>query len=244
MASLTATHCKERLERLALTVGLVTFFIGGYFGVGRSTNPERARELSSAIDEQIPFVAGSVWVYLLVFPAALIPLFVVRCPRLFRRTALAYASVITISLICFVALPVTSLRLRMAPELLDLTRASDWAVSVVYYLDPPYNLFPSLHLSIAFLAAFSAWKAARSLGVFAFLSLGFIAISVCTVKQHILLDVFGGLGLAALAGAVILRPYRPQEGLDPAYSWRGPALYLVFLILIYFGFYVAYLCAA
>jgi membrane-associated phospholipid phosphatase len=218
----------------------MTFFIAGYFGVGYSTNPAQARELVSSLDKQIPFVALSVWVYLLIFPSALVPLFVVRCPRLFRRTALAYASVIAISLICFAAFPVTSVRLRVAPELLDLAYPSNWAVSVLYSLDPPYNLFPSLHLSIASLAAYSAWKATRLLGVVAFVSVGFIGISVCTVKQHILLDVLGGLALAALAGAVILHPYRRQGSLEPAYSWRGPALYLILLILIYSGFYVAY----
>lgn len=243
MASLTAPRYKERLERVAITVGLATFFIAGYFGVGYSTKLERAQEMSSAIDDQIPFIANSVWVYLLVFPAALIPLFVVRCPRLFRRTALAYAAVIAISLTCFVIFPVTSARLRVQAELLDLTHPSNWAVSVLYYLDPPYNLFPSLHLSIASLAAFSAWKAARVTGMFAFLGLGLIAISVCTVKQHVVLDVFGGLGLAALAGAVFLRPYHPLAGLKAAYTWRGPALYLIFLILLYSGFYLAYLWA-
>jgi membrane-associated phospholipid phosphatase len=229
------------LERLALTVGLITFFIAGYFGLGSSTNPARARELTSSLDKQIPFVARSVWVYLMIFPSALVPLFVVRCPRLFRRTALAYATAIAVSLICFIAFPVTSARLRVAPDLLDMAHPSDWAVSVLYSLDPPYNLFPSLHLSIAALAAFSAWKAARVFGAVVFVTVGFIAVSVCTVKQHILLDVLGGLALAALAGAVILCPYRRKGGLNPAYSWRGPALFLIFLILVYAGYYVAYL---
>lgn len=241
MASAEAASRKRfLLERLVLTTALMTFFIVGYFGVGYTTNPARARELVSSLDKKIPFVAHSVWVYLLIFPSALIPLFVVRCARLFRRTALAYASVITVSLICFASFPVTSAQLRVAQEQLDLALPSEWAVSVLYSLDPPYNLFPSLHLSIALLAAFSAWKAARLLGAVLFVSVAFIGVSVCTVKQHVVPDVFGGLLLAALVGAVILRPYYPQAGVKPAYSWRGPALYLIFLILIYAGFYFAY----
>lgn len=228
------------LERVALTAGLVIFFIAGYFGVGLSRNPANASELGTFLDERIPFVARSVWVYLLIFPAALIPLFVVRCPRLFRRAALAYATAITVSLICFTVFPVTSARLRVAPAILELTHPSDWAVSVLYSIDPPYNLFPSLHLSIAALAAFSAWKAARLYGTVAFICLVFVGVSVCTVKQHVVLDALGGLALGALAGAAILRPYRPQGDIAPAYSWRGPLLYLAFLVLVYTGFYLTY----
>jgi hypothetical protein len=66
------------LERVVLTTGLMTFFVTGYFGVGTSRNLPRAHVLTTVLDEQIPFVAGSVWVYLWVFPCALIPLFVVR----------------------------------------------------------------------------------------------------------------------------------------------------------------------
>ena len=140
------------LERLGLTVGLVTFFVAGYFGVGLSMDPAHAHELATPLDMQSRSWRARSG-YLWMFPAALVPLFVIRCPRLLRRTALAYAAVIAFSLVCFTAFPVTSARLRVAPAMLDVARKSDWAVSVLYSLDPPYNLFPSLHVSIAALAA-------------------------------------------------------------------------------------------
>jgi len=234
----------EWLERAALTLGLVIFFIAGYFGVGLSRNPADAGDLQTVLDDEIPFIVHSVWIYLLIFPAALLPLFVVRCRRLFRRTALAYGVVIAVSLICFTTVPITAARLRIVPAMLELTKPSDWAVSVLYSIDPPYNLFPSLHVSIAVLAAFSAWKAARLYGTVAFSSLVFVIVSVCTVKQHVVLDAVGGIALGALAGALIMRPYRPQDALAPAYSWRGPLIYLAFLGLVYTGFYLTYLSAA
>ena len=230
----------EWLERVALTLGLVIFFIAGYFGVGQSRNPSGAGELQTFLDDQIPFIARSVWVYLLIFPTALLPLFVVRCRRLFRRTALAYAAVIAVSVIFFATFPITSARLRTNPAMLDLTQPSDWAVSVLYSLDPPYNLFPSLHVSIAVLAAFSAWKAARSYGVMALTCLVFVIASIFTVKQHVVLDAVGGIVLSTLAGALILRPYRAQGTVGPAYSWRGPSIYLAFLVLVYTDFYLTY----
>jgi len=241
MPKFSATEVKHaRVERTALTAILIVLFIAAYFGVGRSTNPAGARELILPLDLKIPFLAGTVWLYLLVFPASLIPLFVVRCSRLFRRTALAYGTAIVISLVFFISFPVTSQRLRVDAAMLDLTQASDWAVSTVYYLDPPYNLFPSLHLSIVVLAAYSAWKAMKTCGAVCFAFVPFVALSIFTVRQHVIADALGGIALAALVGAVILRPYQPQEGIRPAYSWRGPALYMVFLALVYTGFYVAF----
>jgi membrane-associated phospholipid phosphatase len=229
------------LERAALTAGLAAFFVAAYFGVGLSTDPARASESVSPFDEHIPFIAHSVWVYLWVFPSALIPLFVVRCQRLFRRAALAYAIAITVCIIFFAAFPTTSVRLRARPAMLDDRRPSDWAISILYSFDPPYNLFPSLHLSIAALAAFSAWKASKPYGAVVFVGVGFVGLSVCTVKQHFLLDSVGGVVIAWLTAALILLPYRPQAGVTSAYSWRGPAIYLLFLGLVYTGFYVAYL---
>ena len=236
-----ARFCRERA---IITIALVIFFIAGYFGIGNSRHPEQARELKTFLDDQIPFIAGSVWTYLLILPSALLPLFVVRCQRLFRRTAVAYAIAITVSLFCFALFPVSSLGLRAGNATLNLERASDWAVATLYSIDPPYNLFPSLHLSIAVLAVFSVWKAAKRYGIAAFVTLVFVAVSVCTVKQHVVLDVAGGGALGGLISFFVLRPYQPQAGIEPAYSWRGPLLYVAFLLLVYTGFYFTWLIAS
>ena len=128
--------------------------------------------------------------------------------------------------------------------MLDVSSPSNWAVSVLYSLDPPYNLFPSLHLSLALLAAFSAWKAKRLYGVGVGVGVGLVAVAVCTVKQHVLVDVLGGAVLASLSGGLIIGTYRAKRGVMPAYGWRGPELYVGLLVLAYAGIYAAYLCAA
>lgn len=227
-------------RRAALTIGVVALFVVGYFGVGNSIDPVRARQFGTALDQRIPFIAASVWVYLWVFPAALLPVFLVRCPDLFRRTLLAYALAIAVSLVLFVALPVTSIGLRVDPGTLDVKRVSPWVVAQLYRLDPPFNLFPSLHLSIALLAALSAWKARRAYGAAALLGVALIAVSICTVKQHFVLDGLGGGALAMIVYAVVLRPYAPQRGIDPAYGWRGPAAYAGLLIAAYAGLYAGF----
>ena len=215
-------------------------FVAGYFGVGLGVDPSRARELRTALDGRIPFIARSVWVYLGLFPASLLPLFVVRCPRLFRRATLSYAIAIAASLVVFVAMPVTSIGLRTDPSLLDVTRFSSWAVSTLYAIDPPFNLFPSLHLSIALLAALAAGKARRAYGAAAWAGLAPVAASICTVKQHFVLDGLGGAALAAVVHAVVLRPYRPLPSTDPAYGWRGPTAFAAFAAALYAGLYLGF----
>jgi len=230
--------------RAFLTIGVVAFFIAGYFGVGLSVDPARARDLGTVLDRRIPFIVPSVWVYLWVFPASLLPLFVVRCPRLFLRTILAYGLAIAASLVVFVALPVTSIGLRADRATLDVTRFSPWAVALLYRLDPPVNLFPSLHLSIAALAALAAWKARRAYGAAACVGVALIGVSICTVKQHFVLDGLGGAALAAFVYAFVLRPYEPTPGTEPAYAWRGPAAYFALLIAVYAGFYAGFLASS
>jgi membrane-associated phospholipid phosphatase len=229
------------LERIILTTGLVTFFVLGYFGVASSVDPSHVHTLATTIDKKIPFLAGSIWMYLWVFPAAISPIFVIKCPYMFRRTAIAYGVTIAISFLFFIMFPTTSDQLRATPAMLDDSQPSHWAVSVLYSLDPPYNLFPSLHLSVAAIAAFSVWKASRLYGIPLFLSIGFVSVAVCTVKQHYLLDVLGGLALATALNFVIIRPYHPLDGDIHTYSWRGPALYLAFTTIFYTSLYFAYL---
>jgi membrane-associated phospholipid phosphatase len=198
---------KNMIERTALSVGVAILFIGGYFGVGYSRDAATAHCLFRAVDHQIPFVAASVWVYLMLFPIALSPVVLAQCPRLFRRTALAYACTIIASLICFTVYPVTSVDLRADAATLATSGLAGRVLSVLYILDPPYNLLPSLHVSIAMLAALSAWKVAKRYGVLLAVAAFSIAASACLVKQHFALDVLAAAALAAVAGGVTIGTY-------------------------------------
>jgi hypothetical protein len=233
------TKKEDYVERAVLTVGVALLFFCGYFAVGLSTEHRKAHEFSTPLDGRIPFLARSIWVYLWSFSASVIPLCFIRSRRLFRRSALAFAVAICASFICFTALPVTALHLRADAAQLSQPGPSDWAVSAIYSLDPPYNLFPSLHVSLTALAAMAVWKADRRYGAVFLIGLGLVAIAVCTTKQHFIVDSLGGLVIAAVVGGMILGPYQ-REGATAVYSWRGPVSYLASLVLMYFGFYAAY----
>lgn len=213
-------------DRVLPTLGVLTFFIVGYFGVGSIADPARARALAGSADARIPFLPGSVWLYLLVFPGSLLPLFLVRSQDLFRRAMAAYVAAIAVSLTAFLAFPVTSVSLRADAASLDRARFSTWAVAKLYAIDPPYNLFPSLHLSIATLAALTAWKARRAYGAAALCGVVLIGVSTLTVKQHFIADVAAGVALAGLLYAALLRPHTSRHEVPEAYGWQGPAAFL------------------
>ena len=137
-------------------------------------------------------------------------------------------------------MPVTAIHLRAHATQLSAPGPSDWAVSTIYSIDPPFNLFPSLHISLTALAAYAVWKADRFYGAILFIGLVLVAIAVCATKQHFVVDVLGGLVIAAVVGGIILGPYQRGDG-KGTYSWRGSAAYIASLALMYLGFYGAYL---
>jgi membrane-associated phospholipid phosphatase len=221
-----APRALSALRERALLVGAVALFhVGGYFAVARATDPARAGSLRTQLDELVPFLPESVFVYASVFAAAFLPVFVVRSRSLFRRVALAYGATIALSLACFVLVPVSSRELRASAEALDPSRFVEWGVLLIYRLDPATNLFPSLHLSIAVVAALSAWAVRPLYGAVSLLWVALVAVSVLTVKQHFAVDVLSGGALGAAAYVLFIRPGARHLEPDAAYGWRGPALF-------------------
>jgi len=230
-------------KRLPLAAALFAFAATGYFTVGLHTDPARAHSLRTAADDAIPFIPWTILGYAWCYTVMMLPLFVIRSAELFRRTLQAYFAILVFSFASFIVYPVTSLGFRPDLSTLSLDNFFSWAARTNLSLDPPYNLFPSLHLSIATIAAVSAWKARRLFGVVAFGILAVIAVSICTVKQHFIADGLAGLVLAGAVSRWLLLPYRSQ--IVPvalrAYSWRGLAAYLLFHTGFYATFVLAFL---
>jgi len=232
-------------EKLGLALALLALWFAGYFGTATFVDPTTARTLRTPLDDAIPFLPATIYVYAAVYTAMLLPAFTVRCRHLFRRVVAAYALVIGASIVFFNALPVTSLGLRadaaalaaLAPGRFDV-----WGVRLCYALDPPLNLFPSMHLASVTLVALAAGTARRSYGVAGLVLTLAVAISICTVKQHYLADGIAGLALGVAAWALFVRGYpRPCEP-GVAYGVAGPASYALFhagAVLVLYGLFLA-----
>jgi membrane-associated phospholipid phosphatase len=220
-------------RRAALTLALGAFFVVGYYTVAFLVDAEDSRSLATPLDEAIPFIASSIYVYAWTYTALLSPLFTVRCPRLFDRVALAYALVIAAALPCFLLFPVSAVSLRAPINALDPSRFSEWGVLLNYTLDPPTNLFPSIHMAIVTVAVAATWRARRAYGLAGLCLAVAIGVSICTVKQHYVLDGVAGVALGLLAYRLAMRSYATRDGEEAAFGWRGPALYLAFHTSIY-----------
>lgn len=146
----------------------------------------------------LPFVPEMVWVYLSLFACFFLPMFALRATALnalCRRLAFA----VLVSAAGFLLLPAELGFARPAELAADAA-----AFQLVYLLDLPHNLLPSLHVSwsalfIAALREASGPLLRRALGLW-FIAL---CVSVLLVYQHHVLDVIGGLLVAWSAHAAV-----------------------------------------
>jgi hypothetical protein len=214
-------------RKLSLTALLLAFWAVAYYGVALTRDPGQARALRTPLDDAIPFLPETIWIYCCVYTAMLLPLFTVRCWRVFQRVALAYTIVIGLSALVFTFFPVTSLGFRPDVSGLDESRFHLWGLKLNFFLDPPVNLFPSLHLSIATLAALSSGKVRGVYGVAALALTAAIAVSVLTLKQHFWVDAVAGFALGGAAYAACVRGF-PAHPTDAAHGWAGPLAFVAF----------------
>lgn len=225
-----------------LSGAVLGFFLSGYFGVGfLASDPAHARSLWAPLDGAIPFLLGSVVVYWSILPMGLLPIFVVRDAALFRRVALAYSLAIASALAVFLLFPVTSQGLRVDAQLYADAGFAGWLLQLLYFVDPPLNLFPSLHLALALLAALAAGRVHRLSGAAALAWTACIAASVCTTKQHFAVDVVAGLLLGGLAHRACVPPRAAASAGAQSFGAAGLALFGALVAAFYSALYAAYL---
>lgn len=228
------------LERLAITVAFLTLTFIGYFWIGLTTDPGEARSLATPLDARIPFVPASIVVYAGVYILITLPVFLVESRALFARVVVAYLFVVFVCLLSFALFPVSGAALRPDLSELEIHPFLLWGLKTNYGLDPPVNLFPSMHLAGATIAALSVGKARRRDGWIAGAAVVPVAIAVCTVKQHFWVDAVAGIALGFAGFALLLRRFELPPGERAS---RGPGGWAAFGALaasLYAGLYVAY----
>ena len=155
--------------------------------------------LSLPVDAAIPFLPWTISIYVGCFLFWLILYrLIARLPRqkadrFFCANLLGKA----ISFTVFVLFPTTMSR----PEVNGMT-VWDTFMRFLYWIDAPDNLFPSLHCMIAWLCWVGSrgnrrvplpWRIAALLMAVA------VCLSTLTIRQHVLMDVVGGILLSELS---------------------------------------------
>jgi len=156
--------------------------------------------LVTPLDRVVPTVPEAVWIYLSWYPA--MALLVLTSGSVLRTGYVAYVLAFGGCALGHVLLPASIDR----PLLRADSGLSEQALQMVYALDPPYNLFPSVHAACAAVLASLARTATRLRGAAALWTAA-LCLSCVLVRQHFLIDVLAGVavGIAAtwLAGTVV-----------------------------------------
>jgi membrane-associated phospholipid phosphatase len=151
----------------------------------------------TAWEKAIPFIPQTVWIYssemFLFFSVYII------CKDLVNANKYLYS---------FLTLQITSVAIFMLwpttypRDLYPLPAGLDsWTAAIFNNLrnsDTPGNCLPSLHVSSVYLSSFLYLDEQREKFTFFFGWATLIAISTLTTKQHYILDVVTGLGMAIL----------------------------------------------
>lgn len=145
------------------------------------------------IDAIWPFVPETVFVYLIAYVIVL-ALFAVRRNAEFLNYA--YLNFIVMNLLAFALFALIP---TMGPPRTALPADASPILNFMFNLDARWNAFPSLHVANPTLIMLLSFRE-RGVSPVSFLLLAIalsIAVSTLLVRQHYLLDVIGGMLLAA-----------------------------------------------
>ena len=124
-----------------------------------------------------------------------------RHRRLFDRTAKAVVLVMALGALGHLFVGAEYPRPILFPPYPDLSYAF---MAWVQHVDPPGNVFPSLHVAHTTMLSLLLLRDRPRLGRLALLMATMLALSTLTTKQHFIADVLGGYALAALGRAFAL----------------------------------------
>lgn len=162
------------------------------------TNKMPHYDFSIKLDSYIPFVSSFVVIYVLSYVLWIIGFLVFAkesrslCNEFFAAEFVCK----TICLLCFVIIPTTMTRANVPSG-----GVLNWLTNVVYSLDQPNNLFPSIHCMeswICFRGALRCKKVHPMYSKVWFVLAILICMSTVFVKQHVFVDIIGGIVVAEI----------------------------------------------
>src|SRR4030042_1913257 len=152
--------------------------------------------LETAIDDWIPLIPAFIFPYISLYALLAVSLwrFWKADIRVFKLAALAVFIDLALSYLIYVFFQTGIER----PVITGSDISSD-VLRWVYSVDEPFNAFPSLHTSLSALCALLWRKAGSNIWLIILLWAVLIIASTVLVKQHYIVDVFGGVAVAILS---------------------------------------------
>jgi hypothetical protein len=206
-----------------LALGLLTGFLGFliYQALGRAELHRSATLLDTAFDRAIPFLTWTSWFYQPFYVGIfVVGLFGFRSKFLYDRALICIWANVVVGAMGHYFIRAQYPRPVLPVPYPDL---STWFLAQIHRIDPPGNVFPSLHVAHTFMVTFLLSIDRPRLGRVVLVMSILLALSTLTTKQHFVADVLAGLTMGLLARAwarrEVARLYR-----RPAPTPRAPAL--------------------
>lgn len=179
---------------------IVCFSINGfvYWGTQFIMEGKKHYDFTSKLDNRIPFIKEWVIIYLGCYIFWVINYILITHEGKEKWFRFAFADILS-RLICgifFVILPTTNIR-PMVPG----NDIFSWLMRFVYHMDPPSNLFPSIHCLMSwfcFVGIRSSKKVPFWYKAFSCIFAILVCLSTQFTKQHYLIDIAGGILIAEL----------------------------------------------
>jgi membrane-associated phospholipid phosphatase len=197
-----ATAAYKWTVGLAMAVGQSVVYFGvGHLSLSRSTELLRTR-----LDDAIPFWPWTSWCYLPFYAAIFIMAIIgVRRRIIFNRAVQAVLLVLFVGALGHVFIGAEYPRPILHPPYATVSEAF---MAWVQTIDPPGNVFPSLHVAHTTMLSLILIKDRPRLGAVALVMATLLAISTLTTKQHFIADIVSGYLLAFMGRAFALRGLR------------------------------------
>jgi membrane-associated phospholipid phosphatase len=174
-----------------LLIGL--FAVPGRFHLGEPTSLDK-----SVVDEWIPFLAWTIWVYVSYYLFLILAVWLPKDDK--RRSDAAYGLVLAaiIGAVIFTLWPTNVT--RQSP---GFDGATGFLWRLLFSVDTTVNALPSLHVANTCLAAVALWSRRGLWRIIVPVWATMIILSTLTTKQHYAIDVPGGLLLAAICFVIV-----------------------------------------
>jgi membrane-associated phospholipid phosphatase len=180
------------LLRAGIAIILILYFFIVYFFIGKMNHTPEIDGLTF-MDDIIPFVPFFIIFYIIGDALFYAPLLFMKTKRELYWAGLNYFFILSVSFIFFYLMPIEVVKPAMTGT--DLfTKITLMRIG----LDTAYNAFPSLHVSLSVFAWYLFRQVNKKWSAYLLPIFALVIISTVFVKQHIFIDVLGGLAVGAL----------------------------------------------
>lgn len=176
----------------------MALYLFGWFAVGEFVAARGVfLDVSLPLDERIPLRVGWGWGYTMIWVLVVGCVVVIRDQYLFVTAAKGVIVMTLIGFVFFITVPVKMVhRPDPAEFAANIDGINAWVTGFYYFIDPPLNCFPSMHLALGVWSAMMIALDAPKLKWIVYGLAVWVGFSVLFVRQHYILDVVAGTSLA------------------------------------------------